>query len=479
MSPIQIPSPLMLEVRKESAWDGDLMIVPVSAPVKNSPDKPGQKIGDSLLVQGENSQLRLSLGSAEKISTKAIRKAGQAAAKWLIEHQASSVGLQSAAFADFGVENALDAFCEGLLLGAFSFDRHKARRDEIGPVTVHLLVNGNSSTFQEKITRLTAVVDGVNLAREWSHEPPNVINPVSLAERAQALAAETGLQCTVFGEKELSEMGAEAILSVGLGSNNPSLMIILKHPGHESRAGEAPVVVVGKAITFDTGGYSLKDTKGIVGMKFDKSGGMNVLGIMKAVATLNLPIPVIGIVAAAENMISSDAYRPNDIIRSLSGKTIEIITTDAEGRMVLADALTYASIELKPRAIIDLATLTGGVLVALGKIRAGVMSTDDELSEALARAGDRTDELIWRLPLDEEYFELIRGHDSDLRNSAGIPLATSIVGGTFLKQFVMNDIPWAHIDIAGTATIKKTVIGPRKSTGFGVRLILDYLENLV
>ena len=227
MSPIQIPSPLMLEVRKESAWDGDLMIVPVSAPVKNSPDKPGQKIGDSLLVQGENSQLRLSLGSAEKISTKAIRKAGQAAAKWLIEHQASSVGLQSAAFADFGVENALDAFCEGLLLGAFSFDRHKARRDEIGPVTVHLLVNGNSSTFQEKITRLTAVVDGVNLAREWSHEPPNVINPVSLAERAQALAAETGLQCTVFGEKELSEMGAEAILSVGLGSNNPSQMIIL------------------------------------------------------------------------------------------------------------------------------------------------------------------------------------------------------------------------------------------------------------
>ena len=478
MDHLQTPSPIHLEVTKESDWDHDLLIVPIAAPIKNSPDKPGQKIGDCLLIKGDNTQLLLSLGVVEKISTKTIRKAGVATAKWLIAHQASRVGLQSAAFADFNLDNALDTFCEGLLLGAFSFDRHKARRDENDLVTVHLLVDGDRSALKKKISRVTAIMDGTNLAREWSHEPPNVINPHSLVKRAQALAAETGLKLTVFGENELSEMGAEAILSVGLGSNHPSQMIILEHPGHESRADEPPVVVVGKAITFDTGGYSLKDKKGIVGMKFDKSGGMNVFGIMKAVATLNLPVPIIGIVAAAENMISSDAYRPNDIIRSLSGKTIEIISTDAEGRMVLCDALTYASTVLKPRAIIDLATLTGGVLVALGKVRAGLMSTDDDLSESLARAGDRTDERLWRLPLDDEYFQLIKGHDSDLKNSAGIPLASSIVGGTFLKQFVMHDIPWAHIDIAGTATIKKTVIGPRKSTGFGVRLILDYLERL-
>jgi leucyl aminopeptidase len=205
---------------------------------------------------------------------------------------------------------------------------------------------------------------------------------------------------------------------------------------------------------------------------------MAVLGIMHAVAALALPIRVIGIVAAAENMISSYAYRPNDIIKSLSGKTIEIISTDAEGRMVLSDALTYASQELKPRAIIDLATLTGGVVTALGKVRAGLMSTDDKLAQALTAAGERCDELLWRLPLDDDYFELIKGSDSDLKNSAGAPLASAIVGGTFLKQFVLNDIPWAHIDIAGMATVEKGPGMGKAATGFGVRLVVDYLENL-
>jgi len=478
MKHIQIPSPLILEARTESDWDGDFSIMPIASPIKNTPEKPGKTIGDVLLVTGENTQLLVSLGAAEKMTTKVIRKAGEATAKWLLDHQASKVGLRAAAFDEFGVENALDAFCEGLLLGAFSFDLHKSQRNDIECISVYLVADGDISILQETVSRVTAIVDGVNLARELSHEPPNVINPVSLVERANALAAETGLKCTVFGEKELTEMGADAILSVGLGSKTPSQMIILEHSGHGTRAEEPPVVVVGKAITFDTGGYSLKGVKGIVGMKFDKSGGMTVMGIMKAVAALNLPIPVIGIVAAAENMISADAYRPNDIIRSLSGKTIEIISTDAEGRMVLCDALTYASTELKPRSIIDLATLTGGMVVALGKVRAGLMSTNDELSETLAAAGDRTDERLWRLPLDDEYFHLIKGNDSDLKNSAGIPMASSIVAGTFLKQFVMNDVPWAHLDIAGTATIQKTVIGPRKSTGFGVRLILDYLEGL-
>ncbi len=477
MSHLQISSPLVLEVKKQNDWQGDLLLKPMPAPQKSTADQPGKTLGDILLVKGEMRDLLLSLGVGDKITTKTIRKAGDATAKWLIAHQVSSVGLRASAFEGIEIEKALDIFCEGLLLGVFQFDLHKAS-DEVALITVQILADEDISKLEERISRVSAIANGANLAREWSHEPPNVINPVTLAERAKALAAETGLKCTVFGEKELTEMGAEAILSVGLGSKTPSQMIILEHAGHGEKANEAPVVLVGKAITFDTGGYSLKGVKGIVGMKFDKSGGMSVLGVMKAVAALNLPIPVIGIVAAAENMISGDAYRPNDIIRSLSGKTIEIISTDAEGRMVLCDALTYASTELKPRAIIDIATLTGGVLVALGKTRAGLMSTDDDLANALSAAGDRTDERIWPFPLDEEYFQFIKGHDSDLKNSAGIPLASSIVGGTFLKQFVMNDIPWAHLDIAGTATIQKTVIAPRRSTGFGVRLLVDYLENL-
>ena len=477
MENLQIPSSIILKAKKQGDWDGDLFITPMPSPEKSTAEKPGKRIGDLLLVRGKKTELLVSLGVAEKIATKAIRKAGEASAEWLIEHQVADAGIDAAIFEELDIENALDVFCEGLFLGAFQFNKHKSESDEGIRTNIYLLTD-NFTEMEDSLSRVSAIISGVNLAREWSHEPPNMLNPVTLAERSKALAVETGLKCTVFGENELTKMGANAILSVGLGSKTPSQMIILEHPGHGEKAKEAPVVLVGKAITFDTGGYSLKSVKGIVGMKFDKSGGMSVIGIMKAVAALNLPIPVIGIIAAAENMISAEAYRPNDIIRSLSGKTIEIISTDAEGRMVLCDALTYASTELKPRAIIDMATLTGGVLVALGKVRAGLMSNDDELADALASNGDRADERVWRFPLDDEYFQLIKGNDSDLKNSAGVPLASSIVGGTFLKQFVMNDIPWAHLDIAGTATIQKTVIGPRKSTGFGVRLLIDYLENL-
>jgi leucyl aminopeptidase len=407
-----------------------------------------------------------------------IRKAGIATAAWLESHLVSKVGIDTSSFHDLEFNVALDSFCGGLLYGAFQFDLHKSQEEVSNPIEVILLVDEGGDDIQAQIEHLTHTVNSVNLAREWSHEPPNIINPVTLAQRARDLASKLDLICTVFNQEELAKIGAGAIISVGQGSKTPSQMIILEYPGRGNGLGKPPVVVVGKAITFDTGGYSLKNTKGIVGMKFDKCGGMAVIGILNAAAALKLPVPVTGIIAAAENMISGEAYRPNDIIQSLSGKTIEIISTDAEGRMVLSDALTYASKELKPRAIIDLATLTGGVLVALGKIRAGLLSTDDSLAKELEDAGERTGERLWRLPLDEEYFELIEGGDSDIKNSSGTPQASTIVGATFLKQFVMNEVPWAHIDIAGTAWDEK---GPNRSlqaTGFGIRLVLDYLENL-
>jgi leucyl aminopeptidase len=204
-----------------------------------------------------------------------------------------------------------------------------------------------------------------------------------------------------------------------------------------------------------------------------------VLGIMKAVAELRPVFPVVGVVAAAENMVSAQAYRPNDIIRSLSGKTIEIISTDAEGRLVLADALAYASRQYQPRALIDLATLTGGIVVALGKVRAGLMSNNDALADRLFSAGERTHERVWRMPLDEDYADLIQGDDSDLRNSSAERGAHPIVGGIFLKQFVPDDIPWAHLDIAGPAMTEKDLpYCPKGATGFGVRLLLDYILSL-
>ncbi len=465
---------LKFNVEKKENWQGKLLLKPVFP--TDDLESPGKTLGDTLMLGGEAKTLLVSLG--EKAGTKSFRKAGEAAAKWLKKQKVSEAGLDAA---DFDVEtpNALDIFCEGLLLGSFSFDRLKSGASGVENISISVLVEGDTAELSNRIARIGSLIAGVNYARAMSHEPANVINPQTLAEKATALAEETGLKCTVFGVDELAEMGAESILSVGLGSKTGSRMIMLEHGGRGEYADAAPVVVVGKAITFDTGGYSLKDTKGIVDMKFDKSGGMVVMGLMKTLAELDFPYPVIGIVAAAENMISAEAYRPNDIIGSLSGKTIEIISTDAEGRMVLADALTYASTKLNPRAIIDLATLTGGVLVALGMARAGLLSNNDALADALFAAGTRTDELLWRMPLDDEYFVLIKGNDSDLKNSPGLPYASTIVGGMFLKEFVMNDVPWAHLDIAGTASVKKTILGPRISTGFGVRLLMNYLENLL
>jgi len=475
---LQAPPRLTIEPVPTEDYKVEFLMMPQIAANEPGSGEPSKSVGDILFVSGEELRLMVSVGVSEKLNISTLRKAGRSTAKWLLDHKAASAGLKATDFNHLGIDNALDAFCEGLLLGAFRFNRHKSKPGDLNSVVVQVLIDGDNPGLQTNLAQVSDIASGVNLAREWSHEPPNVINPVTLAERAKSLASETGLNCRVFGVDELTEMGAGAILSVGLGSKTPSQMIMFEHPGSGAGVGTPPVVVVGKAITFDTGGYSLKPTKGMVGMKFDKCGGMAVAGIMKAISDLNLPVPVIGIIAAAENMISSYAYRPNDIITSLSGKTIEIISTDAEGRMVLADALTYASTELGPRAIIDLATLTGGVVTALGKIRAGLMSNDDALAAALAGAGERTGERLWRLPLDEEYFELIKGSDSDIKNSAGVPLASSIVGGTFLKQFVVGDVPWAHIDIAGMATVEKGESGGKSATGFGVRLVLEYLNSL-
>jgi leucyl aminopeptidase len=255
-------------------------------------------------------------------------------------------------------------------------------------------------------------------------------------------------------------------------------MIIVKYAGEGAAPETKPVVLVGKAITFDTGGYSLKQVDSIKGMKYDKMGGLTVLATMAAASQLKLKTPLVGIICAAENMVSAESYRPDDILTSLSGKTIEIVTTDAEGRLVLADGLTYAQRNFQPRAIIDLATLTGGVIMALGKLRAGLMSNNDALAQALFKAGEETFERLWQMPLDDEYLEATKGDDADLKNSGGRE-AHVIMGGIFLKQFIENDTPWAHLDIAGTAdTAKDLPYTPKGATGFGVRLLLNYLRTL-
>ncbi len=376
------------------------------------------------------------------------------------------------------LDGALGAVTEGLVLGAFRFDRHKSNQSTIPNTKVRLVAKRATSQMRQCVKDAVIVAEAANLARTLSHEPPNVINTVTLVTRVRKLARETGLKCTVYDEKQLAKMKAGAILAVGAASQTPSRIIVLEYPGTQRGKNAKPVVLVGKAITFDTGGYSLKDKVGIVGMKYDKCGGMAVIGAMKAVSALKPKVPVVGIIAAAENMIADSAYRPNDIIRAMNGKTIEIISTDAEGRLVLADALTLAQKRYKPRAMIDLATLTGGVVVALGGVRAGLFANDDKLAEALSAAGERVHERLWRLPLDDEYLDLIKGDDSDLKNSGGRG-GHAIIGGKFLQEFVKPGMPWAHLDIAGVADVDSDqAYCPKGATGFGVRLLVDYLRRL-
>ena len=468
----------------EQEWSPAVIAEFQFAPEKADPGMPGKGVGDLVVFPREAGAytVLVSLGKAENFSLETVRRAGGALGKWLsgsgAEELAINVDSLQAAGKEYAQFDLAEAVLTGLTLGSYRFDRYKKQDEDATYVTVGLLSEGKPLVDEKLVERVIAITQAVIFARDLAHEPANVINPVSLAERAQQVAEQAGLTVKVFDEQQLADMGAGAILAVGKGSRSQPRLIVLEYPGYEPEPGAQPVVLVGKAITFDTGGYSIKSTEGIVGMKYDKCGGVDVLATMQAAAALKVKTPLVGIISAAENMISAEAYRPDDIITTMSGKTVEIISTDAEGRLVLSDALTYAQREYQPRAIIDLATLTGGVVVALGRVRAGLLSNNDELANALYKSGEATAERLWRLPLDEEYSRAMKGEDADLKNSGGRE-GHCILGGAFLKAFVDDGVPWAHLDIAGVADINKDQpYTPKGATGFGVRLLLHYLENL-
>ena len=320
----------------------------------------------------------VSLGKKDKCTADTYRQAGGGLARWLVKSSVTSANLDFDPVLESGVLGAGPAFLEGLLLGSYQFNRHKKIDEALQ--RIELSVVSKQPGTRALIGRSSVVAGAVNLARDWSHEPANVINPVTLAERITVMAEQDHLKITVLDETALGTMQAGGILSVGKGSTTPPRLIVLEYAGNQPDANAKPVVLVGKAITFDTGGYSLKSVESIQGMKGDKCGGITVVAMLHLASQLKLRNPIIGIISAAENMISGEAYRPDDIIHMLSGKTVEIISTDAEGRLVLADALTYAQNTFNPHAIIDLATLTGGVVVALGHVRAGLMSNNDDLA---------------------------------------------------------------------------------------------------
>jgi len=327
-----------------------------------------------------------------------------------------------------------------------------------------------------KLARAEQLARSIRYARSLANQPPNLFYPSVLAAAAQKLARRRGLRCEVWDQHRLRREGFGGILAVGQGSQNPPRFVRLDYrrgPRHQ-----APLIVIGKAITFDTGGISIKPSDRMDEMKFDKCGGMAVLGIMDAVAAMRLSLNVTGLIASAENMPSANAYRPGDLIRTLSGKYVEVLNTDAEGRIVLADALTYAQ-RLKPRAIVDLATLTGACIVCFGHECAAVLSNQNSLVEELRAAAERTGEKIWPLPLWPEYQEKVKSDIAFVKNTAGREGGT-ITGACFLNAFVDKKVPWAHLDIAGMAwTSKEEPHRAKGATAFGVNLITDWLSSLV
>ena len=463
-----------ITVTTKASHEG-LRIVLAEAPKEVSPTTTGKEAGD-VRFNPTNETATVSIGAKEKATMETFRRVGGSIAKWIAKNKVTEAAIDPASFLILEQDPGQIAFAlaEGLLLASFRFEKHKSKKEEPAPATVYFL----NENLKAALERATIICEATNLARAWGHEPANVINPVTLAERVQELAKEVGLKCTVLDDKQLKEMGAGAIVAVGQGSANPSRLIVLEYqPSVKSEA--QPVALVGKAITFDTGGYSIKTTLGMVGMKYDKCGAMAVVGTMVAAAKLRLPLPLVGVLAASENMISDIAYRPNDILTTLSGKTVEIISTDAEGRLVLCDALAYAQKTFDPRVMIDLATLTGGIVTALGENRAGMFATNDELANALLKAGETTHERLWRMPLDEEYFDMIKSVDADMKNSAGVVKASPIIGATFLKQFVEDKTPWAHLDIAGVSDWdNEKPYCPKGASGFGVRLLVEYLSGI-
>ena len=437
----------------------------------------------------------IGLGPRSRFSADRVRRASAIACRALRKAGAQRVGLAIAG-AEFGVNlaQAARAATEGALLGLYRFDRYKSGRREpangngagsqngLTPRAAEngkqievltILGRGREPALRAAVERGVILAEATNFARDLGNEPPNVLTPTEFAERSRAMAEQVGLDCEIFGPDRMRELGMGALLGVAQGSAEEPRFIILRYRGGGAEPGMA---LVGKGITFDTGGISIKPATDMDAMKMDMCGGAAVVGAMMALARLKPAINVTGIVPTTENMPGGKAYRPGDILRASNGKTIEIVNTDAEGRLILADGLSYARTQgYSP--LIDAATLTGAIVVSLGHIRAGLFSNDEPLTRAIQAAAEASGEKVWPMPMDGEYDALIRSDIADVRQQGG-RAGGAILAAKVLSNFV-DETPWAHLDIAGVnARDKRELDGDKGATGFGVRLFVELATQL-
>jgi leucyl aminopeptidase len=407
------------------------------------------------------------LGARDAYAPHVLRAAAAVAGRKAVALKRRRVALDLA-----GVPGAHDAALEGVLLGVYAFDKYLAEK----PQPIDALEVTASRLAPAALRRAQAVCAGVRLARDLVNDNAAVVTPAGLAAAARRLADGPRLRVEVLDEKQLLKRGLRLLAAVGQGSPTPPRLITLTYRGKP--ASRSLTAIIGKGITFDSGGLNLKPSGHIETMRCDMAGAAAVLGVMQALRQLRPAVNVVGVCAAAHNAIDGAAYMPGDVCRSYSGKTVEICNTDAEGRLALADAIAYTIATRKPTEVIDLATLTGAILVTFADVLAGLFSNNDELAERLARAGEETHERLWRLPVYREFSEAMKGDRSDLRSLATFKRgqASSVTGAAFLQAFA-GKTPWAHLDIAGVAFNEGEARGelPKYATGFGVRLLAEHL----
>ena len=418
------------------------------------------------------------LGKPEELTLHRLREAAAQALKTLRERRLLSAVLPLPEGGEFPFSpgDTAEASVLGGLLGLYQFTELRTKeREKIKEfASLILLSRADTEEVAFRVAQAEAVAKGVYLTRELVTLPGNLATPRFLAERARKVALDADMRCRVIERAEAEKLGMGAFLAVARGSEEPAVMAEMEY--RPEGATGSPVVLVGKGITFDSGGISIKPSENMEMMKHDMAGAAAVIGTMQVVAALKLPVPVVALLPCTENLPSGKAYKPGDVLRSLNGQTIEVISTDAEGRLVLADALSYAK-SFAPQALIDLATLTGACVVALGNGVSGLMGNHEDLISRVRAAGEESGEPVWPLPLWDSYLELLKSDVADLKNSGGRK-AGAITGGLFLKQFVPDGTPWVHLDIAGSAWEEKDrPLVPKGASGVGVHLLTRLLRG--
>ena len=370
-------------------------------------------------------------------------------------------------------KNLAGHFLHGIQLKSYEFNKYKSKKE-----IRHIILNvaGDKNKFlNAKNLRFKALEEGIFFARDLVSEPGNILHPDEYAKRLKSLK-KNGLIVNIFDEKKLKKLGMNALLGVGQGSVRGSYLVTIEWKGLKNNS--KPLAFIGKGVCFDTGGYSLKPAKFMEDMTYDMAGSAAVVGLMKSLALRKAKINAVGVVGLVENMVSGNAQRPGDIVKSFSGKTIEILNTDAEGRLVLADAITYTEKKFNPRFMIDLATLTGAIIVSLGSEYAGLFSNNDKLSKELINSGNKVQEKLWRMPLNKNFDKLINSKNADMQNINYVGGAGSTTAAQFLQRFILKKTPWAHLDIAGMAFSKYGgALNSGGATGYGVRLLNQLIED--